>query len=415
MDEATTDWPAGLPQTEPGECVLDLARVLAPGEKEGITSDAARLEYKAKVVLVDYEKGKLGDLADLTALRWKIKEPGEARVLVMVDKNNHAVHIIRSPKMIENGVSSQFVQSVVIPRVFAPYARQGDIASAIKSSLVSIDAQMRMKNKHLQSSTGQASPGPSPLAGPALVSSIVLIALLAALVFYTLRKSNQKRIQVLQKSLEPKLNDLYTRADELGLASDYIKPGENKELAYRVTEFFGRLQVLDSAHEESKNLKGGAKIEGLSRLNRLATVLIETQKDLSREVNAITGGIDTREEVKELVEKKRETIKLESSRYYQPSWSREREYVQPLALNSAGSGMMDMVMILNQMETNHRLSQLESASWHSQPSTFSQDSSYDIGSDGGSWSGGSSFDSGSDGGSWSDSGSSDSGSDGGSW
>ncbi|MBK9203832.1 MAG: hypothetical protein IPL73_15655 [Candidatus Obscuribacter sp.] len=102
------------------------------------------------------------------------------------------------------------------------------------------------------------------------------------------------------------------------------------------------------------------------------------------------------------------------------------EYAHPIVVQSNG-GLTNLMFMLNQMETNRRLDDLAMHQYAIPPAnSYYQDqsifgggsSSYDSGSDSGSWGSsdsGGSWDSGSDSGSWSDSGSSDSGSDGGSW
>lgn len=495
------DWPEGLPLKPPSETVLDLAGVLTTDDRQEIDTQAKGMHYHARVVILPRgykDADDLLSLSDQIAYKWGVKGAPTDRLLMLVDYGNHKVRIVRGDKLTEAGVDTNFVRSTVIPGTFVPKARQTDIKGAISDSLAAIEERYQsgtvvgrstvasgagstprgiestlaereqnlayLKTHGASQMPAPVSTGPSPLAGGAFVVVIIIFVAFFTAIFWTINRNRKAKQKVLTSTLEGKLNELYVNADQLGQASEYIKPDENKELAYRIGVFFQKLSTLDSAKDEvdklAKNGKTSANIDGLIKCLQMADALLSESQHLSTQVNAITGGIDTQAEAKALADKQDRQQKLLSaqkleentesqtghvlkvpqsveaeklpgrmfgtSRYYQPSWSTMDEYAHPIVVQSDG-GLTNLMFMLNQMETNRRLDDLARHQYAIPPAnSYYQDqsifgggnSSYDSGSDSGSWGSSdssSSWDSGSDSGSWSDSGSSDSGSDGGSW
>lgn len=497
------EWPQGVPLKPPSETVLDLAGVLTTDDRQSLDTEAKGMHYHARVVILPRgykDNDDLLALSDQIAYKWGIKGAPTDRLLMLVDYSNHKVRIVRGDKLTNAGVDTNFVRGTVIPGSFIPKARETDIRGAISDSLAAIEERYQSGTvvgrsgaigvggtpRDAMSTTGQGgsladlkangtqtqmpvpqSTGPSPLAGGAMIVVIIVFAAFFTAVFYIINGNRKAKQKVLTNTLEGKLNELYINADQLGQASEYIKPDENKELAYRIGVFFQKLSTLDSAKEEvdklAKNGKNSANIDGLIKCLQMADVLLSESQHLSTQVNAITGGIDSQAEARALVDKQDREQKLLSaqkqesaghsegeksghilkvpqgdqaekmparlfgtSRYYQPSWSTMDEYAHPIVVQSDG-GLTNLMFMLNQMETNRRLDDLAmhqyaippANSYYQNQSIFGGgNSSYDSGSDSGSWGSsdsGGSWDSGSDSGSWSDSGSSDSGSDGGSW
>ncbi|MBK7749018.1 MAG: TPM domain-containing protein [Candidatus Obscuribacter sp.] len=499
------DWPQGVPLKPPSETVLDLAGVLTTDDRQTIDTEAKGMHYHARVVILPRgykDNDDLLALSDQIAYKWGIKGAPTDRLLMLVDYSNHKVRIVRGDKLTDAGVDTNFVRGTVIPRSFIPKARETDIKGAISDSLTAIEDRYQSGTvvgrstiasgaqhapRGIESTIGEReqnlaylkahgsesqtpvpqSKGPSPLAGSAMIVVIIVFIAFFTTIFLTINRNRKAKQKVLTNTLEGKLNELYINADQLGQASEYIKPDENKELAYRIGVFFQKLSTLDSAKEEvdklAKNGKSSANIDGLIKCLQMADALLSESQHLSTQVNAITGGIDSQAEARALVDKHDKEQKLLSaqkqesasdsegenpghilkvpqgeqaekmparlfgtSRYYQPSWSTMDEYAHPIVVQSNG-GLTNLMFMLNQMETNRRLDDLAMHQYAIPPAnSYYQDqsifgggsSSYDSGSDSGSWGSsdsGGSWDSGSDSGSWSDSGSSDSGSDGGSW
>lgn len=468
------DWPQGVPLKPPSETVLDLAGIMSTDAREGINKQAKDLHYQARVIVLprDYrDNDEMGALGKEIGTKWGVtgSHPTD-RLLVLIDYTNHHVRIIHGDKLDAAGINSAYIKGYVIPQVFIPRAKQSDFESAISDSLTAVENRYQTSRNaskidngqtqsrgagnaeqslaDLKQSSTQSSSHPvvthggaSPLAGPALIVVIIIFVSCAITLFWSYKNSRIQKQKVLSKTLESKLNELYITADQLGQASEYVKPEDNKEIAYRIGQYFQRLSTLERAKDEVDKLtssgKHAASIDGLIKCLQMSDVLLEESKHLNTQVNAITGGIDTQAEGRALIEQKEAEAKGQilkvpeqnsadklpsrlfgSSRYYQPTWSTMDEYAHPIVVQSGG-GLTSLMIMLNQMETNRRLDSMamhqynvpSASSYYDDGNNWSNsDSGSWSSSDSGSWGGGSS-----DSGSW-DSGSSDSGSsDSGSW
>lgn len=463
------DWPKEVPLKPPSETVLDLAGIMSTEVRQGIDKQAKDLHYHARVIVLprDYrDNDEMGALGKQIATKWGVTgNPPTDRLLVLIDYTNHHVRIIHGDKLDAAGINSAYIRGYVIPQVFIPRAKQSDFAGAISDSLTAVEnryqtsrnastvgngagqtggvgsAEQSLADLKHSSTQNSMHPvvthgGASPLAGPALIVVIIIFVSCAITLFWTYKNNHIKKQKVLVNTLESKLNELYITADQLGQASEYVKPEDNKEIAYRIGQYFQKLSTLEKAKDEVDKLinngKGAASIDGLIKCLQMSDVLLEESKHLNTQVNAITGGIDTQAEGRALVEQREaeargQILKIPeqnsadklpsrlfgSSRYYQPTWSTMDEYAHPIVVQSGG-GLTNLMIMLNQMETNRRLDEMAMHQYNvPSASSYYDDGNNWSNSDSGSWS---SSDSGSwDSGSW-DSGSSDSGSsDSGSW
>ncbi len=441
--------PNYIPQTAPKAAVLDLSGRLDSSALARIEQTAAKLSYKAKVVLVpgDYKPTPSNDLHDLArsiADAWSVQGN---RFLIVIDLPHKQIRTIGGEGLKSKGITSEFVQNTLLPNNFYPSMRKGDLPGAIENLMqavqdkVAVTSRMGTTASAGQTSNGQYQSAPTHaepqinglgLWGTVLFfGSILLVLVLTMVNFY---KGKTKR---LRQSLNDRLGDLYQRADQLGQASEYMAPARNKDLALKITAYFEKLTALNKAEDEVEELTKannfGRANNGLVNCLKLADQLTLEMDELLPAVNAITGGVDNTGENERLWLKKKEALennlKMQekvpvsqaNSRYYRPTWSNEPQYAPPVYNN--GSSLMNVMFLLNQMNMNNGVDQMD---WQMNHQMY-RNQSYDnpgISDAGGSW-GSSSSDSSSNDSGWGDSGgssSSDSGGDsgggsdaGGSW
>lgn len=465
--------PDFIPAKAPGHTVTDLSGSLSQGQLTQLDQFGKSLTYKARVLILprSYKAENdeaLHSLSNDVAQAWKVE--GD-RLLMVIDLSGHKIRVRAGSDVSHYGVSSDYVQRTLLPNYFYPYVRKNDVQGAITNSLTAVDTRLATFRKSEMAAGGATrttqttiQPVSPTLAGgqPNLQGFAWMgggLVALAVAIYFIINNAAKDKTRRLNKSLSERLGKLYTAANELGQASEYMPPRANKDLALKVSAFFEKLQTLDKAKDEIEKLtaakRWGKANDGLLPALKLTDSLNTEAEDLLEKVSAITGGVDSLkpdeieksggsegDKPKAIEAEKSHRIKVNmDTPYSRPSWSYNQEYNQPLYINTGPSGgIFDMLFLLEQMDTNRRLDNLEYSNWSggghmmsgnnsifggwggnnssSNSSYNNSGSSYlDSGGDWGSSSSSSSFgsDSGGDWGS-SDSGSSDSGSDsGGSW
>lgn len=62
--------------------------------------------------------------------------------------------------------------------------------------------------------------------------------------------ANKKKV----KEMEPQLDQLYKKADELSQAAEFLHPSTNVDLAHEIADFFAKLETLQKAQTQVQNL-----------------------------------------------------------------------------------------------------------------------------------------------------------------
>lgn len=441
-----------IPQSAPKQAILDYSGTLNRDDLARLEAKAQVLSYKAKVVVLpkDYSPSVgTQEFAHALAKQWNVAA-GE-RLMLVVDLKAHKVRALASQKLDSEGLTGTYSSNVLIPQYFIPYMKQNDLYDAIDSTLTAVNAfhmarQNTVAGTQVPSDRLTYAPGSHP---PSLFDGSFLLGFAAVLVaafvalfagsYFSRTKVNQK----LKSQLEKRVGPLYERADQIGQASEYLATDKNPELAQRVATFFNRLTMLEEARKEVDQLEKQKKIykvgDGYNKTLRLIQLLEPEAENLRKELNSVTGGVENVPSIDPtaaqiLGEDEGQSIKIpqhlqqgeQVSQFRRPSWSMQPQYYQAPTFGDTG-GLMGMMLLLNQMETNSRLSQMTmmnqggggwwpsnqtndnyvsdgGGSWGDTSSSSSDDSSW-----GGDSGGSDSFSDG--GGSWGDSGGSDGGGD----
>lgn len=190
----------------------------------------------------------------------------------------------------------------------------------------------------------------SPLATPSLYITLFILFVLTVFIVRMLTTRGDSKFNVLKLALLKRQAALYIEANELGYATEYMSPQENKKLASRVADFFSELTVLDRAQLESERLLSQGKIEaacdGLTKCILLAEILeveVQNMKDPTRVFLLASEQEGSNQE-------KREPL-LKDSPYFKPSWCQQDEYAHPIVVASKG-GLADLLEVLRKHSKN---------------------------------------------------------------
>ncbi|MBU6452506.1 MAG: TPM domain-containing protein [Cyanobacteria bacterium REEB67] len=481
-----SDLPAYIPAKAPAKTVTDLSGRLASSQLDQLNKMGSGLSYKARVIIMpaDYkakDAEQLHSLAKDIARDWHVE--GD-RLLMVIDLSGRKIRTIAGRDLSQSGVNNDFIQRTILPDYFYPYVKKGDVGAAINNSLTAINARelafkqsasgaAQSSQSAFDSRTGELKQGvvldksslfktyPYPESPPADFTVYFWFGgfiVLALALYFAVNNAKKDKNNRLNQALTDRLGTLYKAADELGQASDYLPPQQNKELALKVSAFFEKLQTIDKAKEDIEKLTNdkqwGKANDGLLPALQLSDNLNAEAKILLEQVNALTGGValNGSEEEKKIaaqvvkadLDNHKITVNIRPEAqpiaYARPSWTYAQEYTPNLSIGGGGGGIFDTLLMLNQIETNNRLDRLDAiessrinnydrdnrnlndnsnynpnsgntdsgGSWDSSSSSTSSDWSSSTDS-GGSWDSGSSdssdsggsFDSGSDsGGSW---------------
>lgn len=394
-----------LPLEAPKESLIDYSQTLSNQARQNIEQQCHNLPFHAKVVVLprDFSPGSMKSFDEFCralAEQWHVTGN---RFLLVVDTRGHHVRALCGQELEAQGISSDFLSSSVLKLNFIPKMKKGDLEAAISSSVNAVAArtseqktaqsegQGRIIQRHPYASTVPQS-GTSTIYGehskPSdgsgfLVFLVVLIGVVLAVIFAK-KKLEEKQSQEIYLELKKRLDSLYQKADSIGQASEYLEPARNAELAKEVAIFFNRLGAISSAQTELDRLersKGlGSALVNVRKLNKMVEMLEGDAAQLEKNVNEATGKIGTSDEAPELLAKKfereaelavaaedqaeQQRLQIQNQqremdeRFRRPSWAFQPSYYQPVVVNDPWSGIRDMFMIMNQMETNRRLSEI---------------------------------------------------------
>jgi hypothetical protein len=400
-----SDLPDYIPAKAPAQTIVDLSGKLASAQVEQLNKVGGGLSYKARVVIMpaNYkatDAEQLHSLAKSIAQEWHVEGN---RLLMVIDLSGKKIRTIAGRDLNQSGVSNEFIQRTVLPDYFYPYVKKGDVFQAVSSSLTAIDARVLAFRQSNSSQTGSlqtrpyesigsttsgstADGGVGPVSG---LSSpdysgyywIGGLVLLATAIYIAVARARKEKNGKLNQALTDRLGTLYKAADELGQASDYLPPQQNKELALKVSAFFEKLQTMDRAKDEieklSKAKQWSKANDGLLPALQLSDNLNAEAKLLLEQVNALTGGValnGSPEEkkiaaqvVKADLDNHKITVNIKPESqpiaYARPSWTYAQEYTPNLYVGGfgggGGGGIFDALLMLNQLETNSRLDRLD--------------------------------------------------------
>jgi uncharacterized membrane protein YgcG len=447
--------PDFVPQTAPEGAILDLSGSLSDSSVRTLEQAASTLSYRPKVLILpkNYICSDAHQLALDVAKKWNTYADGK-NLFMLVDIHGHKVRVIGSNELVKDGITSSYLTNDLVPRQFVPYMRHGDLASAIRLTLLEVDHKAARTESSLSAppvsqekqlpASGTVAPSAPASAQVAdntpaylgylffgLMVAIVLAAL--ASMRWSSRNDNINRL----RRLKPQFDSLYQEANQLGQAADYLDPVANLQLSHDIADFFAKLATVQKAQSQVEEMatsffNAPAAGEALRHCERYLQIMKGSADKLLKRVNEKTGAVTTFEPDAKIEDKPRPSISelqigsasglghdgstVISTKYRAPSWMQQPAY----ARRENSRGLEDMRYYLLASDP---LTIAESRPFYgSSQSGQSQPRARGHSDGGGMWgSGSSSGGSYSDGGgSWgsssSDSGSSSSGSDGGgSW
>lgn len=384
---SNTQLPAFIPDQPPASSILDFSGTLSQGSISSLQSQAGHLYYKTKVVILpqDFSPPDLQQFSLALAKKWHVS--GD-RFLLAVDLKGHKVRGISGESLKQQGVDSSYITNELFPQHFLPYIRHGDVYGAISSTLTAVNntvvtsrttAAAAQSAGSSVSRTGTAyAPNSAPAGGAdgeGFVGLIIISAIILAFfgLSFRFRQSQNKKLHA---TIEQESSSLYEKADQLGQASEYMNPSTNKELAQRVAAFFAKLTTLEKARAEIEHLEKRNKPwkagKGLEQCLRLTRSLVAEMDPLLEQVNRVTGSVETfpaapREDAKRLLdgEESAPVLTVRETPYRQPVWVNDPVYAPAMPSLSSAMPLLGMVMLFNQMETNHRLNEMQHQLDHS--------------------------------------------------
>jgi uncharacterized membrane protein YgcG len=317
----SNEWPDFLPEHAPSTAIYDLSKNLSPDAINGLNQVASSVTFKPIVVVLpkDYRCSDARELTLQLAKKWDVDGPGK-NLLVVVDLGGHKVRAHGSPALNNAGVTSDYISNALIPKQFIPYMRQGDLATAIRLTILDVNRVQSSaeENKTVANSqTGNTSSvlapatstsaTSSPAAGPQLSAGDILSACLPAfgvLAFFILTtvflvaKSKQNINRYKWQELTPELDSLYRRADQLGEAADFLDTSSNVMLSHEIADFFAKLMTVQKSQAQVERLvrnlfRTNEARRALDQLRQYAEIMESTSANLLKRVNEATGGIES--------------------------------------------------------------------------------------------------------------------------
>ncbi|HEY9868063.1 MAG TPA: TPM domain-containing protein, partial [Candidatus Obscuribacterales bacterium] len=144
-----------LPAAPPRQAIIDLSGSLSQDQVAALEAQAARLTYKAKVVVLpkDFTAADPQQFARQLAERWDV-EAGR-RFLLVVDLKAHKVRGLSSAELNASGVTSSAISQDIIANNFIPYMRKGDLEGAISHSLAAVEKTLTARTAAVSQADGR--------------------------------------------------------------------------------------------------------------------------------------------------------------------------------------------------------------------------------------------------------------------
>ena len=309
--------PNFIPTTPGDEAVLDLSHTLAPAAIRSISNSADSLSYKPKVVILpsSYSCPDLHQLSLELADSW---HTGAGRTLLMVvDLKGHKVRMIGSPDLNSSGITSVYITNSLIPKNFVPYMKAGDLASAVRVSLVEVNKKLSAESTaisapHAVIATSKpptisyqqdiAVPQHTTDSSPAFAWNTVFgILVVTAIVAVFIKVYAQQQIARNGfNSLKERINRLHEKADQLAQSSDFVDAAKHPKIVHAISDFFAQLQTLETAYEQTQRLMNSRfntanARDAVAKCSQYVSVLNDRSDELLAETNQITGVVSTYE------------------------------------------------------------------------------------------------------------------------
>ncbi|GEM_PF-3285712 len=168
-----------LPETEPLTAINDYSHTLSGAQIGSLTQQASAVNFKAIVVVLpdDFSPPSFEDFAVALAKKWALSG---REVLLLVDTKSHKVFAMGGSPLNAAGVSSEYLQQIILQREFIPYAAKGDLGGAISHTLAAVDSALAHPRAGFTAFGGILRGWPP--AGSQLVSCALLAALAAVIV-----------------------------------------------------------------------------------------------------------------------------------------------------------------------------------------------------------------------------------------
>jgi uncharacterized membrane protein YgcG len=98
--------------------------------------------YSPKVLILpsNYTSPDLPGLTQTLVRQWQINNQGKA-LLVVVDLKGHKVRMHGSPELANEGISSSYINNILVPNQFVPSMKKGDLAGAIRLTLTAVNSK----------------------------------------------------------------------------------------------------------------------------------------------------------------------------------------------------------------------------------------------------------------------------------
>lgn len=317
--------PNFLPSQIPTGSILDLSNSLDAVSIEALNHVAADVGYSPKVVVLpkNYDCPDARQLTLDLAQRWGVNGDGKTLLLV-VDLKGHKVRAHGSPELNKTGVTSDYITNSLIPHEFLPYMRKGDLATAIRLTMLDVDKVQRQGAERSaaprQSSTdnqaaadtattaeyqaSQSYPHPSgSIPAPAAVPVHdfpfipifgILVAGACAMIVghrYFELADNKKQYG----DLQIRMDSLFSKTDKLGQAADFLDSKTQSDLCHQIADYFAKITTLQNAQAQVEGLlkrgvgSNGQSFRAISRCRQYVGSMEILATDLLRRLEAATG------------------------------------------------------------------------------------------------------------------------------
>jgi uncharacterized membrane protein YgcG len=391
MSESVLSQAPFLPPQPPKGAILDFSGVLSAGDRASLETQAhAQVGLKTKVVILpkDFTTTDLDALGKGLAQQWHV---GGERMLMLVDLKDHKVRVYVGKELQSHGLTGTLLREDIIPNQFIPYMKQHDLAGAIQNTMAAAQQKVYETRSTTTApsqtysqvpSTGQpyaSAPAAQDSFGGFWLGAIAIMAAIGIAMFAFSFKNRKKENVKLANEFKEKIGPLYEKADQIGSASEYLPTEQNPELAQRVALFFNKLTTLEKAVSEISTLEKRNQVwqvrDGYMKLMRSAEVLDGEADQLKKDVNALTGGVQTMPDLPKQPpidataygerDKHKVTIPerfQQEMQYRRPEWTYQPAYYQPMG--GGMSSLMMLGMMLNQWDMNRRFDMLSSQIQH---------------------------------------------------
>jgi uncharacterized membrane protein YgcG len=367
------DFPNFLPSQAPTSPILDLSNSLDAVSIEALNHVAADVGYSPKVVVLpkQYDCPDARQLTLDLAQRWGVNGDGKTLLLV-VDLKGHKVRAHGSPELNQAGVTSDYITNSLIPQQFVPYMRKGDLATAIRLTMLDVDKVQRQGSERsaaerqsltydpaadtartaaYQASNTYRYPSgsvPVPAQSFPLIPIIGILAAGACAMIVGHRYIELSENKNLYADLQTRMDSLFSKTDKLAQAADFLDANTHTELCHKIADYFAKITTLQNAQAQveallKQGVRGnGRALRAITRCRQYVGSMELLATDLLRRVEVATG----------------------TKHSYEPNGNIE---VTPTAVPSAASTATPIKTAIAQNNNGARISTSFRPRWTSEP------------------------------------------------